>query len=61
MRVWITLDMVDGSQSRLRGPLHTDEIDTFGMLMYLNRADVAGVTFTRADALQAIQRTEKKQ
>lgn len=51
MKVWVTLDYVDGSQSRARGPLDTDQIDTFGLLMFLNQSNVAGVTFTRANPL----------
>lgn len=54
MKVWISLDKIDGSRSSLRGPVHSDEIDLTGLLFYLNRADVAGVTFTRADILSKL-------
>lgn len=56
MRVWITLDHIDGTQSRTtREPVHSDEIDLHGMLFHLNTAGVAGVTFTRADVLQRLK------
>lgn len=58
MRVWVTLDKLDGS-SEMKGPFSPDEIDTFGMLMYLQRADVAGVTFTRANPLDHVHRLSK--
>lgn len=51
MKVWVTLDKIDGSASEVRGPFNPDEINTFGLLMYLNRGDVAGVTFTRENPL----------
>lgn len=51
MQVWITLDTIDGTASRVKGPVHVDEIDLQGLLFALNRADVAGVTFTRANPL----------
>ena len=58
MKVWITLDKIDGSQSRLKGPVHLDTIDTFGLLFYLNQKDVAGVSFVRADVLNRLDQTE---
>lgn len=61
MRVWITLDRFDGSQSRTsKDPLWLDEIDLHGMLFRLNEADVAGVTFTRADVLQRMEKTARR-
>jgi hypothetical protein len=54
MKVWISLDKIDGSQSRLRGPVYVDEIDLHGLLFYLSKSDVAGVTFTRADILSKL-------
>jgi hypothetical protein len=52
--VWITLDSIDGS-SRVKGPLHADEIDLTGLLFRLNERDLATVTFTRANPLKALQ------
>lgn len=54
MKVFITLDKIDGSQSRLKGPVHLDEIDLHGLLFYLNQSDVAGVSFVRADILNKL-------
>lgn len=54
MKVYVTLDKIDGSQSRLKGPVHLDEIDLHGMLFFLNQADVAGVSFVRADVLSKL-------
>jgi hypothetical protein len=59
MKVWITLDKIDGSKSRLKGPVHADEIDLFGLLMYLNQRDVAGVSFVRADLLNRLDQCEE--
>ncbi len=53
-KVYITLDKIDGSRDVVKGPIYPDEIDTFGLLMYLNQADVAGVSFVRADLLNRI-------
>jgi hypothetical protein len=53
-KYWVTLDKVDGSTVQ-KGPFYADEINTFGMLMYLNARDVAGVTITRADPLQRLE------
>lgn len=55
MRVYITLDKIDGSRSRVKGPVYLDEIDLHGLLFFLNQADVAGVSFVRADLLNRIQ------
>lgn len=56
MKVWITLDMVDGTASRvLKHPVHVDEIDLHGMLFKLNTQGVAGITFTRADVLERLR------
>ena len=54
MQVFVTLDKIDGSQSRLKGPVYLDEIDLHGLLFFLNQADVAGVSFVRADILTRI-------
>lgn len=54
MRLWITLDRLDGTTT-VKGPIHPDEIDLTGLLFYLSRADVAGVTFTLADPLKKLQ------
>ena len=59
MRVWVTLDKIDGSQSRIAGPLYLDEIDLHGMLFRLNQSDVVGITFSRADALQKLQKMQE--
>lgn len=57
MRVWITLDRVDGSQSRTtKEPVWLDEVDLRGMLFRLNEQDVVGVTFTRADVFEKLRR-----
>jgi hypothetical protein len=62
MKVWITLDYLDGSHSRvLNEPKHIDEIDLHGMLFKLNTKGVAGVTFTRADVLQRLIDLKKEQ
>jgi hypothetical protein len=56
MKIWITLDHIDGSQSRTtKQPVHSDEIDLHGMLFHLNTKGVAGVTFTRADVLERLK------
>jgi hypothetical protein len=55
MKVYITLDKVDGSKSRLKGPVYLDEIDLRGLLFRLNEADVAGVSFVRADLLNRLE------
>ncbi len=60
MKVWITLDKMDGSQSRLKGPVHLDEVDLHGLLFYLNQRDVAGVSFVRADVLHRLGKLEDK-
>lgn len=54
MRVWITLDKIDGSHSRLKGPVYLDEVNLQGLLFYLNQRDVAGVSFVRADLLSRL-------
>lgn len=59
MRLWVTLDKLDGSTEQ-RGPYDPDAIDTFGLLMYLNRADVAGVTFTRSNPIDRIIKQQKE-
>ena len=60
MKVWITLDHFDGSQSRTsKKPVHVDEIDLHGLLFHLSSAGVAGVTFTRADVLERLALLEK--
>jgi hypothetical protein len=62
MKVWVTLDHIDGSQSRAtKKPVHLDEIDLHGMLFNLNTAGVAGVTFTRADVLERLHLLNKEQ
>lgn len=62
MKVWITLDYLDGSRSRvLKEPMHVDEIDLHGMLFKLNTAGVAGVTFTRADVLSRLTTLDTKE
>jgi len=58
MKVWITLDKVDGSRSVVKGPIWLDEINTHGMLFYLNQADVVGITFTSADAFAKLAKME---
>ena len=55
MRLWITLDRMNG-ETTVKGPVHPDEIDLQGLLFYLSRADVAGVTFTRADPLSKLNK-----
>ena len=60
MKVWITLDKIDGSRSRLRGPVYLDEIDLHGLLFYLNQRDVAGVSFVRADLLNRLDQVEEE-
>lgn len=52
--VWITLDSIDG-KTRIKGPLHPDEIDLTGLLFRLNERDLATITFTRANPLKALQ------
>lgn len=54
MKVYITKDMIDGSKSRLKGPVELDSIDTFGLLFLLNERGVAGVSFVRADLLNRL-------
>ena len=54
MKVWITIDNIDGT-SAVRGPYYPDEIDTMGLLMRLNRGDLATVTFTNAEPLKHLQ------
>jgi hypothetical protein len=58
MKVYITLDKVDGSKSRLKGPVYLDEIDLRGLLFRLNEADVAGVSFVRADLLNRLDQVK---
>jgi hypothetical protein len=61
MKVWVTLDHIDGSQSRATTkPMYLDEIDLHGMLFKLNTAGVAGVTFTRADVLERLHLLNKE-
>lgn len=59
MRIWITLDYIDG-RSAVKGPLHPDEIDLHGLLFRLNERDLATVTFTNADPLNHIKPKETK-
>jgi hypothetical protein len=54
MKVYITKDMIDGSKSKLKGPIYLDEINLSGLLFLLNEADVAGVSFVRADLLNRL-------
>jgi hypothetical protein len=58
MKVWITVDTVDG-QFSVRGPYHPDEIDTTGLLMRLNTRDLATVTLTNANPLKVLQRKQE--
>jgi hypothetical protein len=58
VRVYITLDKVDGSRSRIKGPVYLDEIDLHGLLFFLNQADVAGVSFVRDDLLRRLDQLE---
>ena len=51
MKVWVTLDRTNG-QSTVKGPIEHDELDLFGLLMYLNTSGVCGVTFTRHSPLR---------
>jgi hypothetical protein len=60
MKVWITLDMIDGSKSQLKGPVYLDEVDIWGLKLYLNRAGVAGVSFVRADLLNRLDKMEEE-
>ncbi len=53
--VWVTLDHIDGS-TKVRGPLHPDEIDLTGLLFRLAERDIATITFTRANPLQALEK-----
>jgi len=59
MKVWITLDKLDGTTSRVAGPVHLDEIDLHGLLFYLNQRDVAGVSFVRSDLLNRLNKSEE--
>ncbi len=60
MALWITIDRLDGTTT-VKGPVHPDEIDTYGMLMTLNRGDIAGVTFTRANPLEKLQKATREE
>jgi hypothetical protein len=61
MRVWVTLDKLDGSRSRVsKQPMYLDELDLHGLLFYLNQSDVAGVSFVRADLLNRLNQIEEK-
>ncbi len=60
MALWITIDRLDGTTT-VKGPVEPDEIDTFGMLMTLNRGNIAGITFTRANPLQKLQQLTNKE
>jgi len=53
MKVWVTLDMLDGT-SKVAGPLYPDEIDTRGMLMRLAHREFASITFTNAEPLRPL-------
>lgn len=59
MKLWVTIDQLDGS-TRVRGPYHPDEIDTFGLLMRLADSRIAGVTFTNAEPLRHLLKEEEK-
>lgn len=60
MRVWVTLDKVDGAESVVKGPIYLDEINVQHMLVaYLTRADVVGITFTSADAFRKLKSLPK--
>jgi hypothetical protein len=60
MQVWVTLDKIDGSRSRVsKKPMHLDELDLHGLLFYLNQRDVAGVSFVRADLLNRLDQIEE--
>jgi hypothetical protein len=62
VKVWITLDYLDGSSSRIvKEPVHIDEINLQGMLFRLIEKDVAGVTFTRSDVLNRLTEGDPKQ
>lgn len=52
-KYWITLDYLDGT-TKVRGPLYVDEIQTFGMLLSLNEANVVSMTISRSDPLNRI-------
>jgi hypothetical protein len=54
MQVWITIDRMDGGTT-VKGPFHPDEISLTGLLFKLNESGVAGVTFTRANPLNALR------
>ena len=49
-RVLVTIDYLDG-RSVVKGPLHPDQIDTFGLLMKLAAEGIATVTFANAEPL----------
>lgn len=51
MKLWITIDELDGS-TVVRGPFNPDQIDTWGLLMRLSHSGIAGVTFTNAEPLK---------
>lgn len=51
MKLWITIDNLDGS-STVHGPLYPDQIDTWGMLLRLSQSRIAGITFTNAEPLR---------
>jgi hypothetical protein len=60
MQVWVTLDKIDGSRSRVsKKPMYIDELDLHGLLFYLNQKDVAGVSFVRADLLNRLDQLEE--
>ena len=58
-KIWVTVDHVDG-RSAVKGPYYPDEIQLTGLLMRLNEADLAGVTFTNAEPLRSLIRKGEK-
>jgi hypothetical protein len=60
MRVYVTLDMIDGSRSIVKGPVYLDEVDLFGLKMFLNRQGVAGVSFVRTDLLSRLDQLKDR-
>jgi hypothetical protein len=54
----ITVDYMDGA-TRVLGPFYPDEIDTRGMLFNLNEADIASITFSRADPLTYLNKRKE--
>ena len=59
MRVWITVDHVDGSRSKARGPFYVDEIDTTAIRLRLSEAGVSSITITRADLLRQVRQNQE--